>query len=109
MSIENLLIHNCTYTAPGTFDRDGNETAGTVTELTAVRFDAILATQRATEGEAKNDRLTFFYFPGISGGNITPQENAKITWNGNAYTIREVIPRYTKGGDSVHHYEAALV
>ena len=104
-----LLIHTCTYEAPATTDRDGNKTYGTAQTLTNVRLVPVLATAKSDIGETKDDRLTLYIAPGITSPDVTPAELARVTWNSEAYTIRSVTPCYTKGGDTVHHYEAALV
>ncbi len=106
---ERLLIHSCTYTPQGSYDRDGNPTPGTSVTLAHVRIEPVLATMKATEGESKDDKLTLFYDPTQSTPAIIPAELAKVTWNGAVYTVRSVQPCYTCGGDSVHHYEVALV
>ena len=69
----------------------------------------IAATAKSDVGETKDDRLTLYYDPFVSQPAIIPEELARVTWNGEAYTIRSVTPCYTQGGDAVHHYEAALV
>ena len=107
--MKNLLIHTCTYEAPATTDRDGNKTYGTAQQLTNVRLVPVLATAKSDVGETKDDRLTLYYQPGVSSPSITPEELARITWNSEVFTIRSVQPCYTQGGDTVHHYEAALV
>lgn len=106
---ERLLVHSCTYTPKTGYDRDGNPTAGESVTLAHVRLEAVLAAAKSTEGESKDDKLTLFYDPTYSTPAIIPAELATIEWNGKAYTIRSVTPCYTCGGDSVHHYEAALV
>lgn len=107
--MKNLLIHSCTYAAPSGYDRDGNETMGEAVTLSNVRFVPVLATAKSDIGETKDDRLTFYYAPNISSPAIVPAEKAVITWNNETYTIRSVTPCYTQGGDTVHHYEAALI
>ena len=106
--MNNLLIHSCTYEAPATSDRDGNKTYGAPVELQRVRVVMELATVRANEGEAKNDVGTLYYMPFESSPQIIPEELARVTWQGKAYTIRKVYPCYTYS-DIIHHYEAALV
>lgn len=105
---ERLLVHNCLYSEK-TSDRDGNTVQGKSVLVEHVRFTAVLATAKASEGESKDDKLTFYYVPFVSSPAIIPQELASVEWNGKAYTIRSVTPCYTKGGDKIHHYEAALV
>ena len=107
--MRNLLIHTCTYEAPATTDRDGNKTYGTAQTLTNVRLVPVLATAKSDVGETKDDRLTLYIAPGITNPDVTPAELARVTWNGEDYTIRSVTPCYTCGGDEVHHFEAALV
>lgn len=107
--MNNLMIHSCTYEAPATSDRDGNKIYGEPVELQRVRVVMELATVRNTEGEAKNDVGTLYYAPFISSPKIVPEELARVTWQGHAYTIRKVYPCYTQDGEFVHHYEAALV
>ena len=107
--MNNLLVHSCTYEAPATSDRDGNKTYGEPVELQRVRVVMELATVRNNEGEAKNDVGTLYYTPFVSSPQIVPEELARVTWQGHAYTIRKVYPCYTMNGDAVHHYEAALV
>ena len=104
-----LLVHSCTYEAPATRDRDGNVTYGTAQSVSNVRFEVIEATAKSDVGETKDDRLTMYYCVGVSTPALTPEELAKVTFDGKAYTIRSVQPRYTQGGSTVHHYEAALV
>lgn len=104
-----LLIHTCLYEEPAASDRDGNLILGEAVTLDRVRITPVLATQKANEGETKDDKLTLYYAPFISTPQIIPQELARITWQGKAYTIRSVQPCYTKDGDTVHHYEVALV
>ena len=107
--MKQLLIHSCTYEAPATIDRDGNKTYGTAQSLSYVRFVPVLAAAKSDIGETKDDRLTLYIAPGITSPDVVPEELAKVTWNSEAYTIRSVTPCYTQGGDTVHHYEAALV
>ena len=107
--VVNLLIHTCQYEAPASNDRDGNTTYTEPVTLEKVRVVMTLETVRNTEGEAKNDAGTLYYAPSVSSPEIIPQELARVTWEGKAYTIRKVYPCFTKGGDTVHHYEAALV
>ena len=107
--MNNLLRHPCTYAAPATSDRDGNKTYGEPVELQRVRVVMQLATVRNNEGEAKNDVGPLYYMPFLSSPPIIPEELARVTWQGHAYTIRKVSPCYTMNGDAVHHYEAALV
>ncbi|MCQ2273052.1 MAG: minor capsid protein [Bacteroidales bacterium] len=107
--MNNLLIHSCTYEAPAASDRDGNINYGLPVELQRVRVVMELATVRTNEGEAKNDVGTLYYSPFESSPQIIPEELARVTWQGKAYTIRKVYPCYTQNGDTVHHYEAALV
>ena len=104
-----LLIHNCIYRAPAQRDRDGNFIYNE-TELQAVRIMPVLAVNKDSAGETKNDRLTLYF----DCTNSQPEgfelhENAQIIWNGDAYTIRSVQPCYTHSTTVVHHYEAALV
>lgn len=107
--MKSLLIHTCTYEASAGTDRDGNKTYGEAKQLTNVRLVPVLATAKSDVGETKDDRLTLYYEPFVSQPAIIPEELARVTWNGEAYTIRSVTPCYTQGGDAVHHYEAALV
>ena len=107
--MENLLIHSCEYEAPAANDRDGNTTYAEPVTLQRVRVVMELATVRNTEGEAKNDVGTLYYTPFKSSPQIVPEELARVTWQGKAYTIRKVYPCYTQDGEFVHHYEAALV
>ena len=107
--MNNLMIHSCTYEAPATSDRDGNKTYGEPVELQHVRVVMELATVRNNEGEAKNDVGTLYYAPFVSSPQIVPEELARVTWQNKTYTIRKVYPCYTMNGDTVHHYEAALV
>ena len=107
--MKQLLIHSCTYAAPASTDRDGNKTYGTAQTLTNVRLVPVLATAKSDIGETKDDRLTLYIAPGITSPDVVPEELAQITWKSETYTIRSVQPCYTKGGDTVHHYEAALV
>lgn len=107
--MENLLIHSCTYAAPAGTDRDGNTTYLEPVTLAKIRIVPVLATAKSDTGETKDDKLTLFYAPFISTPAIIPEELARVTWAGNAYTIRSVQPCYTQGGEVVHHYEAALV
>jgi hypothetical protein len=107
--MNNLMIHSCTYEAPATSDRDGNKTYRAPVELQRVRVVMELAIVRNNEGEAKNDVGTLYYTPFISSPQIIPEELARVTWQDKKYTIRKVNPCYTKNGDAVHHYEAALV
>ncbi len=104
-----LLVHTCTYEEPTGYDRDGNATYGTAQTLSNVRIEAALSAVKTTEGEAEADKLTLYYAPDVSTPGIVPKELARVTWNGNAYTVREVRPYCTQGGDTVHHYEAGLV
>lgn len=107
--MENLLIHSCQYEAPAANDRDGNTTYAEPVTLQRVRVVMELATTRNAEGEAKNDVGTLYYTPFVSSPQIVPEELARVTWDGHAYTIRKVYPCYAMDGDTVHHYEAALV
>lgn len=107
--MNDLLIHSCTYEAPATNDRDGNKTYGVPIELQRVRIVMELATVRTSEGEAKNDVGTLYYAPFISTPAIIPEELARVTWQGKAYTIRKVYPCCTMIGEVIHHYEVALV
>ena len=107
--MENLLIHSCGYSTPAEIDRDGNITYSEEVTLQNVRIVPVLATAKSDEGETKDDKLTLYYAPFISTPSIIPEELARVTWNGAAYTIRSVQPCYTQGGDVVHHYEAALI
>lgn len=104
-----LMIHSCTYEAPATSDRDGNKVYGEPLQLEHVRVVMKLATERNAEGEAKNDAGTLYYAPGISTPAVIPEELARVTWRGKAYTVRKVYPCYARDGANVHHYEAALV
>lgn len=106
---ERLLIHSCAYAAPSGYDRDGNPTMSAPVTLAHVRIEPVIATAQATEGEAADDKLTLYYAPYISTPAVIPEPLARVTWNGNEYTVRSVQPCYTYGGDAVHHYEAALV
>lgn len=104
-----LLIHNCTYSTIAGTDRDGNRIYNEQ-ELQHVRFAPVTTeTASAAAGETKNDRLTLYIDVANTTPAIIPQESARVTWNGEVYTIRAITPRYTMGGDTVHHYEAALV
>ena len=107
--MESLLIHSCTYAAPAGTDRDGNATYTEPATLEHVRIVPVLATAKSDVGETKDDKLTLYYAPFISTPAIIPEELARVTWGGKAYTIRSVQPCYTQGGDEVHHYEAALI
>lgn len=107
--MENLLIHSCTYAAPAGTDRDGNATYTEPATLEHVRIVPVLVTAKSDVGETKDDKLTLYYAPFISTPAIIPEELARVTWGGKAYTIRSVQPCYTQGGDEVHHYEAALI
>lgn len=107
--MQSLLIHSCDYEEPESSDRDGNPVYSEPVTLERVRIAPIFATERATEGEAKNDKLTLYYAPFISSPAIIPQELARITWQGKRYTIRSITPCYTRDDDTVHHYEAALI
>ena len=104
-----LLIHTAIYQEIGAEDRNGNPTFDEEKTLENVRFVPVLATAKDSQGETANDRLTMFYCPFVSSPQIVPQKLARVTWNGEQYTIRSVTPCYTMGGESVHHYEAALV
>lgn len=110
MSIsENLLIHSCIYELPAEYDRDGDETFLEPLTLEHVRIEAVLATEKTSVGESKNDKLTLYYVPFISRPQIVPAELARITWNGKTFQIRSVTPFYTQNGEVIHHYEAALI
>lgn len=106
---QRLLVHTCTYETPSGYDRDGEPTYNEAVTLSHVRFEAVIATAKSDVGESKDDKLTLYYEPFFSNPAIVPVELARVTWGGNAYTIRSVTPHYTQGGDAVHHYEAALV
>jgi len=106
---QRLLVHTCTYETPSDYDRDGEPTYSEPVTLSHVRFEAVIAAAKSDVGESKDDKLTLYYEPFFSTPAIVPVELARVTWGGNAYTIRSVTPRYTQGGDAVHHYEAALV
>lgn len=106
---ERLLIHSCTYAAPASYDRDGSPTYDEAVTLAKVRVEPIKASARTAEGEAAADRLTLFYAPFFSTPQVIPEPLAKVTWNGENYTVREVHAFYTTDGNAVHHYEAALV
>lgn len=104
-----LLIHSCEYSTKTSEDRDGNPIYTSQT-LQKVRFaPVVLGTAQATAGESKDDKLTLFIDPAVTTPAIVPEELARVEWNDKAYTIRSVTPCYTRGGDVVHHYEAALV
>jgi hypothetical protein len=107
--MENLLIHSCSYSAPAEIDRDGEITYGEAVTLEHVRIVPVLATAKSDVGETKDDKLTLYYAPAISTPAIIPEELARVTWGGKAYTIRSVQPCYTQGGETIHHYEAALI
>lgn len=104
-----LLVHACGYSAPAGSDRDGNKTYTDEVTLDRVRLVPVIATKQATEGEAKDDKLTLYYAPELSSIQIELQELARVTWQGKTYTVRSITPCYTKDTDAVHHYEAALV
>lgn len=104
-----LLIHNCTYSTASSKDRDGNAIYTDV-ELHNVRFTPVtMETAQASAGESKSDKLTLFIDAVNTSPAIIPEELARVTWQDKVYTIRSVTPCYTRGGDVVHHYEAALV
>jgi hypothetical protein len=107
--MKDLLIHSCGYSTPAETDRDGNTVYSEEVTLEHVRIVPVLATAKSDVGETKDDKLTLFYAPFISTPAIIPEELARVTWGGKAYTIRSVQPCYTQGGDVVHHYEAALI
>ena len=105
-----FLIHSCIYSVPAGKDRDGNAVYSD-TALTGVRIAPVtLATAQNAQGETKNDRLTLYYDPIVSAPQgLKLEEQAKITWQGKVYFIRQVTPCCTKDTDTVHHYEAALI
>lgn len=107
--MKNLLIHSCSYSAPAGHDRDGNATYSEAVTLEHIRIVPVLATAKSDVGESKDDKLALYYKPFVSTPAIIPEQLARVTWNGGAYTIRSVTPCYTQNGDAVHHYEAALV
>ena len=106
---QRLLVHTCTYSAPESYDRDGNPTLGEPVTLSHVRLEPVLAAAKSNEGESADDKLTLYYVPFYSTPQIIPEPLSRVTWNGKDYTVRSVQPCYTYGGDTVHHYEAALV
>lgn len=105
----NLLIHSAIYEAPEEYDRDGNATWSEPVTLENIRVNMELEAVRNTEGEAEGDKGTLYYMPGVSTPAIIPAELARVTWQGQAFTIRKVYPCYTRDGGAVHHYEAALI
>jgi hypothetical protein len=107
--MKNLLIHSCKYEARTGTDRDGNETYATAETLEHVRIVPVLATEKSDVGETKDDKLTLYYAPAISTPAIVPEQLARVTWNGEVFTIRSVQPCYTQGGGTIHHYEVALI
>lgn len=109
MIASRLLIHTCIYREIVGHDRDGNKIYSE-TELTGVRLMPVLAINKDSVGETKNDRLTLYYDCVYSEPvGVMLQESAQIVWNGASFTIRSVQPCYTHSTTVVHHYEAALV
>lgn len=104
-----LLIHNCTYSTITGTDRDGNKVYNNI-ELSRVRFAPVtMGTAQATAGETKDDKLVLYIDVQQTTPAVVPEELARVTWNGKAYTIRSVTPCYTRNTEAVHHYEAALI
>ena len=107
--MDDLLNQSCTYEAPAGNDRDGNCIYEEAIELQKIRIVTELGAVKNTEGEAKNDVGTLYYKPFTSTPQIRPEALARVTYDGTVYTIRKVYPCYTRNGEVVHHYEAALV
>lgn len=76
--------------------------------LTFVRCEPVRHNAMTNLGEARNDKLTLFYDPKTSRpAGLVPTKKSKVTIDGVAYQVREVVPCYGSG-PSVHHYEVAL-
>ncbi|MBR0318904.1 MAG: minor capsid protein [Spirochaetia bacterium] len=101
-----MLMHNAVLLHKSSIDRDRNA-AYTEHQLEHVRVFPVSRTLRTSTGETKADAVTLF-IDRVNSVYTLPEELDIVRFGRKEFAVREVVPYYTQGDDTVHHWEVIL-